>query len=717
MQKGKNFKLSEDFLNQLKASVNLIDVVSEVVVLRKSGSNHMGLCPFHSERSPSFTVSETKQFYHCYGCKAGGDVIKFVRELHGLGFVEAIEELSERAGVKLPQNFAGADENEDPELAKRRQAARERLTLGWKLNRFALQFFQNELQKREQANVQKYFKSRGVHGDIAREFYVGAAPARWDALARRLVDGKAPIGLAVDLGLIRASKKEVRTPEGAVGYFDLFRNRAMFPIVDQRGKVVGFGGRLMPGAPDANAGEVQSPKYINSAASFIYQKEKVVFGLFQAAKHIRERAEVILVEGYFDVLALHAAGFPNAVATCGTALTLEHLKQFQRLAPKVTVLFDNDRGGVQGTELAMELGLDQGLVLHGATLPPKLDPDEFLFDPENGALLPEGVERLKGILAASRPLIDSRFEEQFALSRTGGPEAVSKAVKKVGAWMARFKDPVGRAIRIQQAARELNVGEGLIYQAAGLPPPAGVGVVASTAPARPHQEPPSWGYRGGNAQEQAPASFRESFGLPPKAPEWGREDWKGRKSGFQKGKEFQRGDRQPRNPEPALPRRPKRGSELSPREKILLGALARGGEFSSVLAEIRGLLGPGVSMIELFDYEPARSFVAQIFGEAGALQRFREAPELFLGNSQDGQVRTTLMEALLSQHAAPELIEVREAGRQSARLALERISQRIMKALSLAEASKDAELEAKLKKDYLDCQRRIKEFSTFYDEA
>jgi DNA primase len=177
-----------------------------------------------------------------------------VRELHGLGFVEAIEELAERARLKLPQKFAGADENEDPELAKRRQAARERLAMGWKLNRFALQFFKDELQKRDHLHVQKYFKSRGVHGDIARGFYVGAAPSRWDALARRLVEAKAPIGLAVDLGLIRASKKEMKPVDGAVGYFDLFRNRAMFPIMDQRGKVVGFGGGLMPGASEPAAG-------------------------------------------------------------------------------------------------------------------------------------------------------------------------------------------------------------------------------------------------------------------------------------------------------------------------------------------------------------------------------------------------------------------------------------------------------------------------------
>jgi DNA primase len=716
MQKGKSFKLSEDFLNQLKSSVNLVDVVGEVVVLRKSGANHMGLCPFHSERSPSFTVSESKQFYHCYGCKAGGDVIKFVRELHGLGFVEAIEELSERAGLKLPQNFAGAEENEDPELARRRQAARERLALGWKLNRFALQFFQSELQKRDHLQVQKYFKSRGVHGDIAREFYVGAAPNRWDSLARRLVEAKAPIGLAVDLGLIRASKKEVKAVEGAVGYFDLFRNRAMFPIIDQRGKVVGFGGRLMPGAPEPGPGEVQSPKYINSAASFIYQKEKVVFGLFQAAKHIRERGEVILVEGYFDVLALHAAGFQNAVATCGTALTLEHLKQFQRLAPKVTVLFDNDRGGVQGTELAMELGLDQGLVLHGATLPPKLDPDEFLFQPETGALLPEGVERLKAILAASRPLIDSRFEDQFRTARAGGPEAISQAVKRIGAWMARFKDPVGRAIRIQQAARELGVAEALLYQAAGIQPPAGGAVQGSAGMGREGAAVRSERDRPNPVSSSAP-TFRESFGLPPKSTFSGKGDW--RPGGDRKGSWTPK-DRYPRQgaatPEAPV-RRPKRGAELSPREKILLGALARGGDYSAALAETRSLLGPGVSMVELFDYEPARAFVGQLFGDAGALQRFREAPELFLGEGQDAQVRTTLMEALLSQHAAPELVEVKEAGRQSARWALERISQRIMKALGLAEASKDAELEAKLKKEYLDCQRRIKEFSTFYDEA
>jgi DNA primase len=397
------------------------------------------------------------------------------------------------------------------------------------------------------------------------------------------------------------------------------------------------------------------------------------------------------------VLALHAAGFPNAVATCGTALTVEHLKQFQRLgSPKVTVLFDNDRGGIQGTELAMELGLELGMVLQGATLPPHLDPDEFLFNPENGATLPDGVERLKSILADSRPLIDSRFEDLFAAARKGGPEGVSTSIKKIGSWMARFKDPVGRAVRIQKAAGTLGVPEALIYHAAGLSVPQGVPSQLIAPPmGQQHSGPPV-------------GSIREQYGLPPKAEDL--PPWKKGKGRFDRAR--------PRSSAPEPPvRRLRRGAALSPRERVLLGALARGGDYSGALADIRTLLGPGVSMIELFDYEPARDFVARLFGEAGALQRFRAAPELFLGEGQDAQVRTTLMEALLSASAAPELVEVQEAGRQSARLALERISQRITKALALAEANKDAELEAKLKKEYLDCQRRIKEFSTFYDEA
>ncbi|MGZ6371160.1 MAG: DNA primase, partial [Bdellovibrionota bacterium] len=369
-------KFTPEFRQAIKDKVNLVDVVREHVILRKTGGNYMGKCPFHSDGSPSFSVSETKQLYHCFGCGKSGDLFAFVMELQGISFQDAVEELAERGGVPLPKGMA--EESDDPATAKLRAESREKLKLTYKLNRFVASFYRHSLPKTPHAA--KYFEDRGVSGEIAEQFYVGAAPASWDALARHLVAAKAPLPIAQELGLIHPSQKTTRAAAGGPGFFDAFRNRAIFPILDSRGKVVGFGGRtleLPPGAPDTGG---EGAKYINSSGSFLFNKSKALYGLFQAQKHIREKREVILVEGYFDVIGLHKAGFTHAVATCGTALGPEHLKILRRFEAKIIVLFDGDEAGREATRKSMETGLEQGMVLYGAKLPADKDPDEIVLD-------------------------------------------------------------------------------------------------------------------------------------------------------------------------------------------------------------------------------------------------------------------------------------------------------------------------------------------------
>lgn len=649
-------KISPDILAQIRKGVNIVDVVGEHVVLRKSGSNHSGLCPFHSERSPSFSVSEQKQLYHCYGCKKGGDLFSFVQEIAGISFPEAVEELAARARVALPKEWhAQSGAPRDGQL--------EKLELAYKVNRFAAAFYSSALGG--QPHIHRYFAERGVGPDAIREFYAGAAPASWDALATHLVNKQAPVQVAVDLGLVRPSQKDVRS---GPGYFDLFRNRAMFPILDSRGRVAGFGGRalpLPPGAPDVGG---ESPKYLNSPESQVFQKSKLVYGLFQAQKHIREKDEVVLVEGYFDVIGLHIAGFKNVVATCGTSLTIEHLKIFKRLASKVTILFDGDRAGISATERAMELGLSEGQALYGAAMPKGMDPDELLLQG------PGGKEQMTAILEAARPLIDTRIDEVCTQASQGGAEDRARAIKQLGVWLGQFKDPVGREVRADAVCKRLEITRDLLERAGG--PAAPIARSGSRAP-----------QKGGGTVPR------------PHMP-------------------------QPRGPtRPGRPA-PKAVSALTPTDRILLSAWIRGGEETQALHRAMRELPENVSAAELFDYLPVRDWVAALIGEPGGMERFRVAPETYLEQVNDPQVRSFITEALIgggeettAEGSSNRLFEIREAAAHSVHRSWARFSQALLRALSEAEANKDAGLHAQLMKQYLDVQRRIKEFNNFYDEA
>ncbi len=660
----------QSFKDELKNRLSIVDVVGEHVVLRKAGANHSGLCPFHSERSPSFSVNEQKGMYHCFGCKKGGDMISFVMEIHGMDFKEALEELGERAKLRLPQELTNDGSKDDPERAKMRAEEREKLQTALRLNRFAAVFYRDRLAQIPEA--QAYFQKRGVDAlasqGLGRNFYLGAAPVGWDALARHLDKGKAPLPLAQELGLIRASQR-------GTGHFDLFRGRAMFPIIDMKGKVVAFGGRTIPDlAPPVEDGQKDSgPKYLNSSESFVFRKSKVAYGLFQAQKHIREQDEIILVEGYFDVLGLHAGGFENAVATCGTALTVDHLSIFKRLGSRVVVLFDSDSAGEKATESAMELGLQQGWVLHGATLPKGSDPDEIIFDRNSGQPLAEGREQMRSILKDARPLIDVRIAEAVSAA-ADGPEALSLSIKKVGGWLKLFADPIGREVRVRSTAQALGIEPRLLLSSMG---EVGRGMGIGAGPSimgRP-----------------APA---------PRGPAHGASVGPGvRPSG-----------------QPHVPARPASPS-LTKREQIVLRGLAWGKEFSELLAKSRAQMPPGTGLWELFEHPSARQWVEQVASDPSNLVRLREAPETLISGISSRQVLTTITEALVAPEPLHSLEEFQRALQGQLKRAWVRFSQHIKKALAAAEASEDAELQAKLMKEIIDVQRKIQEFTSFYDEA
>lgn len=428
---------SSEVLKQIKEKINLIEVIGEHVLLKKVGTQYAGLCPFHSERTPSFTVSESRQLYHCYGCKAGGDVITFVMELFGLDFQEAVQDLGRRAGIAVGPA--------SPRSGAKQQEVEKKQELLFRLNRFASLFFRNHFEKA--APAQNYFQSRGFdpRSDLLRQYYVGYAPLEWHSLVQHLEKAKAPLEAAVELGLLK--------PNDRNSYYDIFRGRVLFPVLDSRGRIAGYGGRKI------DALGVEGPKYLNSPDSLIFHKSQLLYGLYQAKKHIRELNEVVVVEGYFDLLALVKAGFENVVATCGTSLTVEHLKILSRWSEKIILLFDGDEAGLQAMENSMELGLKQQIILYGASLSGGLDPADLVHQGR--------AEELREVLKTAQPLLDRKIEQQIQKGLVDAQARV-QTLHQIAQWLSILQDPIAKEIRAEQVCNRLRVSPETLGRAIGL---------------------------------------------------------------------------------------------------------------------------------------------------------------------------------------------------------------------------------------------------------
>ncbi len=649
--------LDQDFVKTVKNASNLIEVIGEHVLLRKTGANWVGLCPFHQERSPSFSANETKQLFHCYGCKKGGDLIKFVQELHGLSFREAIEDLAERARIPLPKNWSGSG----PEEAKDVQAKREHQALLHKLTRFTAKFYHDHLARDSDAIA--YLRRRGVTPELQELFYLGATPQGWSPLSKRLIDAKAPVAEAEQLGLIRASQKG--TP-GGIPYFDLFRSRVLFPILDLRGKVVGFGGRIF--GKDAGDG----PKYLNSSESPLFQKSRVLYGLYQGQKTIRERNEVIVVEGYFDHLSLYKAGFENTVATCGTALTLEHLKLLHRFAEKIILLFDGDTAGESATLRAMELGLQHGMTLHAAVLPHKRDVDEILLTSE-GQLSREGVEQVKSIFAASEPVVDREIRLQLEKTR-GSAEEKTQAVKRLIEIIGHFTDPVALEVRESAICSALNI------------------TVATFRGWRSAQ-----GSKSGSSGRVITNSNPSTVVVSPNTPSAPRRE----------------GSTSPRirigGGAPA--ERPSARTGLGPLDRNLLNGILLGGQYLQMTREAQGFLPRGFELPDLAQNPDIRLILRQV--EAGG------APSAeWESIVQEEEVKQVLRAALLLEGGSAvvtgslgnlDLDDFRVVVRKALQRTWARFSQKLREDLV-------QKGELHLSQEWLDVQNKIKELGNFYDQ-
>jgi DNA primase len=472
-------QIGDDKIELVRDRTDIVELVSQYVDLKTSGRNRLGLCPFHAEKTPSFSVNAERQFYHCFGCGAGGDVFSFLMQSEGLSFPDAARRLAERAGIDLEERPLTP-----PERAQIEE--RERL---YRINGLAADYFHANLMDHPQAAVARnYMKKRGYGQKAAAEYRIGYALDGWSGLKDYLEHHQTAATDARILGLLR---------EGSSGRgdYDMFRSRLMFPIFDLAARVVAFGGRVL------DAGK---PKYINSPESPIYHKGSVLFGLYQARQAIRVSGDVLVVEGYFDQLALNRAGFAQSVATCGTALTVEHVQQLKRYAQRVVLVFDQDSAGKQATFKAMTILQREGVAAAAITLPSGDDPDSFLQR--------QGAEAFQTRLDRARPVMELYMEE--TLKGAGyGVELKVKAVEQVLEKIAALKSELEQDLYLKELSGHSGIDvarlqtklEMIARQQRGRSRAPGSG--ASLSPPHPAVEPGQ--QRSATRQHRPPANSQE----------------------------------------------------------------------------------------------------------------------------------------------------------------------------------------------------------------
>ncbi|GAW91901.1 DNA primase [Calderihabitans maritimus] len=398
-------------------------------MLKKQGKNYTGLCPFHVENTPSFTVNPEKQLFYCFGCGVGGNVFTFLMKIENLSFPEAVERLAERAGISLPrQEFSPA--------VKKKKEERERL---FRINRLAAHFYQTILARHPAGKeARNYLLSRGLTEEIIEHFGLGYAPDSWDGLLSYLRQKNISQEDMVKAGLIVSSGK---------GYYDRFRNRIMFPIHDERGRILGFGGRVLDGS---------LPKYLNTPETVLFHKGKVLYGLPLAASAIRRHDQAIVVEGYMDVLAAHQYGFTNTVASLGTALTVEQGKLLRRFTSNVAIGYDADTAGAKATLRGLDVLRDLGFQVKVIALPEGMDPDDLLRQ--------RGTEAMEHLINSALTLMEYKLEQAIAAHDTNTVTGKVEAVNSILPDLAKIENSIARQSYVQKIAERIGIPGEAVYQ-------------------------------------------------------------------------------------------------------------------------------------------------------------------------------------------------------------------------------------------------------------
>jgi len=418
-----------EFVEQLKSAVDIVGVIGEYVRLRKSGvDRYTGLCPFHSEKTPSFSVHASKQFYHCFGCHAHGDVLKFVMEIEGVGFYEALKSLAERYGIRMPKNTQVSDED------SRRRAAL------FQMHELAQDQFRRNLQAAAGEAARAYLARRGVKPETIEEFGLGYAERGGNALVRLFEQH----GFTADL--LEASGLVAKRQEG--GFYDRFRNRLMFPIQNEKGKIIAYGGRALADGDE--------PKYLNSPETPIYKKSHVLYNLHRAKDAIRKEERSILVEGYMDAIGVTAAGFRPVVASCGTALTAQQVQALKRHAQHIVVNFDPDAPGAAAAQRSIDLLLAESMLVRIVELDGGLDPDEYCKE--------RGPEAYAGRLKEAKGYflwLADRARARHDVRTTEGVVAVLQSLLPT---VKRISDRVERLAVAENLAAYIGVERGVVLE-------------------------------------------------------------------------------------------------------------------------------------------------------------------------------------------------------------------------------------------------------------
>lgn len=428
-------RLPEDFIRKVLDATDIVDIIGQHTVLKGRGAQLMGLCPFptHAERTPSFSVSQNKQLFHCFGCKEGGNVFHFLEKYYGFSFIEAVEFLAHRASIPIP-TFENSD---DQKSRNHRRALLE-------VNQLAAEFYRDTLMNLpHHHSASSYLHQRGLSRETIKSFSLGYAPAEWDRLVRHLKARNVNLALAYELGLIKKNKHNE--------FIDGFRDRIIFPILSLSEEVLGFGGRTL--------GD-DTPKYLNSSDSVLFHKGKTLYGMNQAARYLRNLDHAIVVEGYMDLLALTSVGIGNVVATLGTALTLDQVKLIRRHTRNIAVLFDGDKAGQEAAYRSLPILLEGQTYPKHCFLPESLDPDEFLKK--------YGAEPLRERLANAPELFFSYLDSLMEGYRADPSDKV-KIVNLLKPLFSKIGEKPLASLYAGAVARKLRVQPQWIGEALSLP--------------------------------------------------------------------------------------------------------------------------------------------------------------------------------------------------------------------------------------------------------
>ena len=434
--------IPESKINEIRSKASILEVISDYVTLKKSGKNYLGLCPFHSERTPSFTVNEEKGIFHCFGCGTGGNLFNFLMRMNQWTFPEAVREVARRYGIALPEGELSAQE-------RHQRTLRAQL---YEVNEMACDFFQDTLQSLRQGEEgRKYLAMRGLSAETIQVYRLGFAPDSWNSLGLYLQKKGVDLRLAEMVGLV-APRKDAGPSGDPSSFYDRFRRRVIFPIINETGRVCGFGGRVLErGTPEEDPAP---PKYLNSPESPVYSKGHMLYGLNVAKGAIREREMAVIVEGYMDLLSLYQEGIKNVVASLGTALTPAQVSLLGRFTQAALLVFDADEGGKRATERSLDLFLQEKMFLKIATLPPGDDPDSFIRRERRA-----GFEKLE---SESLPLMEFLWQRGSRRHSIQTIEGKVRIVRELIPFLQRLPDPLEQNLYIERIAHRLDLKENQI---------------------------------------------------------------------------------------------------------------------------------------------------------------------------------------------------------------------------------------------------------------